>query len=492
MTNLSDLFPAGAGKQVSFVASGTLSNGQTVILNTNGTVSGVSGATEGVGSEAVFESANAQGIQAAYDANSDTVVIIYGDYGSSRAGTAVVGTVSGTSISFGTPAVFESVTPYGVFTSGNSITYDANAQKVVIAYVRDRSDIGELYGRSVVGTVSGTSISFGTNVAFSSTVNVGHVSCAYDSTAQKVVVSYQDVDPGSAYGYAVVGTVSGTSISYGTPVVFESATTTQTTTAYDANANKTVIGYRDGGNSEHGTAIVGTVSGTAISFGTAVVFNSSDQEALASTYDSTAQKIVIAYQDKGSSPANKGTAIVGTVSGTSISFGTEVVFNAAINDHVGMTYDANANKVVIAYTTASAGNAITGTVSGTSISFGTDTVFNSAVSQFPAPVYNSTDNKIPIAFNDNGNSDYGTGVVYTVGSSTNTSFIGIADAAISDTASGNVTIKGGIAINGLSSLTPGADYYVQGDGSISTTSTGLAVKIGKAMSATSINLEYQS
>ena len=38
MTNLSDLFPAGAGKQVSFVASGTLSNGQTVILNTNGTV----------------------------------------------------------------------------------------------------------------------------------------------------------------------------------------------------------------------------------------------------------------------------------------------------------------------------------------------------------------------------------------------------------------------------------------------------------------------
>ena len=189
MTNLSDLFPAGAGKQVSFVASGTLSNGQTVILNTNGTVSGVSGATEGVGSEAVFESANAQGIQAAYDANSDTVVIIYGDYGSSRAGTAVVGTVSGTSISFGTPAVFESVTPYGVRTDGNSITYDANAQKVVIAYIRDRSDIGELYGRSVVGTVSGTSISFGTNVAFSSTVNIAHVSCDYDSTAQKVVVA---------------------------------------------------------------------------------------------------------------------------------------------------------------------------------------------------------------------------------------------------------------------------------------------------------------
>jgi len=33
---------------------------------------------------------------------------------------------------------------------------------------------------------------------------------------------------------------------------------------------------------------------------------------------------------------------------------------------------------------------------------------------------------------------------------------------------------------------------VQGDGSISTTSTAPAVKIGKALSATAINLEYQS
>ena len=49
-----------------------------------------------------------------------------------------------------------------------------------------------------------------------------------------------------------------------------------------------------------------------------------------------------------------------------------------------------------------------------------------------------------------------------------------------------------VAVNGLSSLTPGTDYYAQGDGTISTTSTSPAVKIGKAMSATSINLEYQS
>jgi hypothetical protein len=47
-----------------------------------------------------------------------------------------------------------------------------------------------------------------------------------------------------------------------------------TSIAYDANAQKVVIAYRDGGNSNYGTAIVGTVSGTSISFGTPVVFES--------------------------------------------------------------------------------------------------------------------------------------------------------------------------------------------------------------------------
>ena len=43
MSNLSDLLPAGAGgKQVNFVASGTLPSGQTVALKTNGTVEVIS------------------------------------------------------------------------------------------------------------------------------------------------------------------------------------------------------------------------------------------------------------------------------------------------------------------------------------------------------------------------------------------------------------------------------------------------------------------
>ena len=41
-------------------------------------------------------------------------------------------------------------------------------------------------------------------------------------------------------------------------------------------------------------------------------------------------------------------------------------------------------------------------------------------------------------------------------------------------------------------LTAGTDYYVQGDGSVSPTSTSPAVKLGKALSTTSINLEFNT
>jgi hypothetical protein len=194
----------------------------------------------------VFESASSNEFSATYDANAQKVVIAYGDAGNSTYGTAVVGTVSGTSISFGSPVVFESA-----YTLQISATYDANAQKIVIAY-QDFGNSG--YGTSIVGTVSGTSISFGSPVVFLS-ASASRVTATYDANAQKVVVAYRD-GGNSSYGTAIAGTVSGTSISFGSPVVFESALTLELTATYDANAQKAVIAYRDTGNSDYGTSVV--------------------------------------------------------------------------------------------------------------------------------------------------------------------------------------------------------------------------------------------
>ena len=469
-------------------ASGALANGDLVIVNSNGTVSAISATSvsvsETIGTAAVFESADSYDISIAYDVNAQKVVIVYVDSGNSYYGTAVVGTVSGTSISFGTPVVFETAT-----TSFTSVAYDANAQKVVIAY-RDYGNSN--YGTAIVGTVSGTSISFGSAVVFES-ANSTQQSIAYDANAQKVVIAYQD-QGNSSYGTAIVGTVSGTSISFGTAVVFESANSDHISAVYDSNAQKIVITYRDVGNSYNGTAIVGTVSGTSISFGSATVFETADTAEISSVYDSTAQKVVIAYRhgEVSGGDTGYGTAIVGTVSGTSISFGTAATFESALTNYTSAVYDSNAQRVVIAYeddANSDYGTIVVGTVSGTSISFGSPSVFESASTEYIAAVYDSNAQRVVVSYRDAGNSNHGTAFVYqtpyTATNLTAENYIGISDAAYSDTATATIQIVGSVD-DAQSSLTAGQKYFVQPDGSLGLTASDPEVFAGTAVSATKL------
>ena len=481
MSNLSELLPTGGGQNsVDFVATGTLASGQAVALKTDGTVEVISGSAAGFGSSVVFESGNSSYISSTYDSTNNKIVIAYGsNFGD---GTAIVGTVSGTSISFGTAVVFN-----GANSDYNSATYDSTNEKIVIFY-KDNGNSG--HGTAIVGTVSGTSISFGTAVVFESAATE-YISATFDSNSNKVVIAYRD-SPNSDSGTAIVGTVSGTAISFGTAVVYNSGTTDFVSCTFDSDSNKVVIAYRDvgAGSPFPATAIVGTVSGTAISFGTPAVFESAESDFISATFDSTNGKIVIAYRDVGNS--SYGTSIVGTVSGTSISFGTAVVFESAYTLYISAVYDPTNNKVVINYRDnggSDYGTSILGTVSGTSISFGTAAVFESAVSNWISATYDSTNEKVVIGYADAGNGSYGTAIVYQVGVVTNSAdFIGITAEAISSAATGAVNVYGGI--NAVQTgLTIASDYYVQSDGTLSTASASPAIKVGQAVSATTINMK---
>lgn len=469
--------------QIRAVASGTLSNGDTVVVNSDGTVSAVAGASvsQAVGSAEVFTSTNNDwDMGIAYDANAQKVVIAYVDNNNLNYGTAVVGTISGTSISFGTPVVFEAASTFYP-----SVTYDANAQKVVIGY-RDQGNSNK--GTAIVGTVSGTSISFGSATVFE-TGATRFIFSAYDANAQKVVFSYED-QGNSNYGTAVVGTVSGTSISFGTPVVYESAITAFPSVVYDTSNQKVVMAYRDGGNSYWGTAIVGTVSGTSISFGSPVIFESGQADWISSAYDTNNQKIVIGYSDAGN--VSRGQAVVGTVSGSSISFGTPVVFGGDYTSWIAVSYDENAQKTVVSYPDYYGGQygvLKVGTVSGTSISFDTAVTFEAAQTKSIISTYDSVSNKIVIAYRDGANSNYGTAAVFQNNStSTNITaenFIGFADSGY--LSGQNVGIDSTGSVNrSQSGLTAGQKYYVQNDGSLGTTADDPSVEAGVAISATEI------
>lgn len=464
---------------VQLTAEGAITAGKPLIVEADGDVAQIIGAAQGVGTSAVFESATSGDIGIAYDANAQKVVIVYYDGGNSNYGTAVVGTVSGSSISFGTPVVYNSAS-----SQNNVIAYDSNAQKVVIAF-EDFAYSGG-HGSAIVGTVSGTSISFGAKNRFEQ-ADTEKVRIAYDANAQKVVVVYYD-DADSDYGKAAVGTISSTSISFGTAVTFNSAQTSEIDIAYDSDAQKVVVAYKDLGNSDYGTAIVGTVSGTSISFGTEVVFESAASNRISAAYDSSAQKTVIAYSDIGNS--SYGTAVVGTVSGTSISFGTPVVWaETDASSYISTAYDENAEKTVIAYRdkTATDGNVIAGAVSGTSITFDSSVEFESDNADFVAAAYDQNAKKVVIAYQDDGNSSYGTGIVFTTGFTNLTSenFIGFAKNDCTD--NGLATIQLGGSVNDKqTSLTAGQTYFVQTDGTIGTTADSPSVTAGTAVSATEI------
>ena len=466
--------------QVRAVASGALSNGDTIIVNSDGTVSAVAGVTGGVGTAVVYEAASADTSSIVFDSNSNKIVITYRDNGSSGYGTCVVGTVSGTSISFGTPVVFESDG-----TSWLSSAFDSTNNKVVVVF-RDNGDSG--YGKAAVGTVSGTSISFGTTATFNAG-DTRETATAYDVNAQKIVISYKD-QGNSNYGTAIVGTVSGTSISFGSEAVFRTDNVEEVRSVYDVGAQKVVTVYKDVNPSfqRYGTAVVCTVSGTSISFGTPVIFASVISEHIGAAYDSDAQKIIIGYRDNTNS--NYGRAVVGTVSGTSISFGATATFSSTNITETAIAYNASAQKSIFAFTdvsNSSKGTLAEGTVSGTDITFEAAGLYNSASSGHTSAGYDSSSNKVIISYENGGNSNYGTAIVYASGSTNLTSdnFIGFADGAYADTQSAAINSTCSVDLN-QTGLTAGQKYYVQSDGTLSTTAGDPTVEAGTAISPTKI------
>ena len=475
MSNLSDLMPAGAsGKTIEATATATIASKKPVILNSAGTVTEVVESSDSAGSATVFESATSSFIATTFDSSNNKVVVAYRDAGNSNYGTAAVGTVSGDTISYGTPVVFESGA-----TEWCAATFDSSNNKVVIAY---RDEDNSNYGTGVVGTVSGTSISFGTPVVFSSSSTM-RIAATFDTNNNAVAIAYVDFG-NSEYGTAVVGTVSGTAISFGTPVVYESAATSWTAATFHTSYNRNVIAYMDDANSDYGTVQLGVISGTSFIFGgSPIVFATAATTHIAATYESNLENVVIAYRDDGNSMY--GTAIVGTVTGSyTMTFGTEVLFEADRSDYISAAFDSSNNKAVIGYqdpNNSDYGTAIVGTVSGTTISFGTAVVFEAAGTQNIAVTFDSNENKTVIAYTDVGNSNYGTGLVFSVGSTnlTANNFVGIADAGISTSATGTIVVQGG-TIAGMSGLTTGGKYYVQDDGTLTSPDATEAYSINGA------------
>ena len=466
----------------SSASGGTIADGAPVIINANGTMSSVSqsAVAEVIGTKAVFESAQADYPRIAYDPVNNKMFIAYVDSGDSSKGKCVVATVSGTSITYGSVTTFHNNS-----TNFMDMIYDTASGNFVIVYY-DGDNSG--YGTSVVATVSGDSVTFGSHVIFNSEA-IGYTSLIYSTAAQKVVVTYRG--GGSDVGKSQVGTVSGTSISWGSQYDYNSGTTGSSIhSAYDVANDRLVVVYQDTGNSSRGTARVGSISGTAITWGSETVFNTGSTNKVSSVYDASTEKILITYRDNGNS--NYGTAIVGSVSGTAITFGSETVLLASNSTNFNILYHPDANYNVIVFRDAGNGNIIrfaTATISGTSVSFGTVTQLNGEQGYTMDQAWHPTAKKIIISYRASSNSDHGTAVAYTPAHSasnlTEENFVGIMDGPTADTATGEILSSCNVARN-QTSLTPGQTYFVTGAGALSETAGSPSVTAGTAISSTEL------
>tara|TARA_R100001463_G_scaffold24384_2_gene58095 strand:+ start:3180 stop:4661 length:1482 start_codon:yes stop_codon:yes gene_type:complete len=478
--------------QVRAVASGTLTDGKTVIVNTDGTVSAVAstGAAASVGAATTFESGQVEHMGGAYDSNTNRVVFCYKDDSNSDYGTAVAGTVSGTSITFGTPVVYSSIN-----TNISRATFDSNANKVAIFYYKNNVDT--THGIVATTSSSDNSISFGSSTQFDGT-SVSRMSCTFDSSNNKCVVVYTKYTPGGSperVGRAIVGTISGTSISFGSTVDWQNEALATVACTFDSNSNKVVAFFSVESNNSKFEARVGTVSGTSISFGSAVEIDGSVRgEGIGATFDSNSNKVVAAFRD--SSSSNKGKAAVGTVSGTSISFGTPVLFtNSAVGTDGATTqlsFDTTNNKVGIAFNASTnvEGRFIVGTVSGTSISFDGEQTFTSAgrPGDIAGCLYDDNADKFVVGYGETSTRIGRANVIQIDTLSTNLTsenYIGFSDGAFATTQSTVINTANTIDRN-QSGLTAGQTYFVQVDGTIGLTAADPSVTAGTAISATEL------
>jgi len=402
-----------------------------------------------------------------------------------------------------------------------TLVYDTANDKVLLFFYAYASGANNLYGR--VGTMANGQISFGT--AVNANIRARDIHAAYDANSGKTVVTASQ-NGGNNRPYAVVVTVSGTNLSFGTPVEMASNGNYDTVVRYDSNAQKVLCIFHGNGGSVR--ARVGTVSGTSISFGSEATVSSSGAATgkTSLTFDSNVNKFLMLYQNYGTE-AIKGSVL--TVSGTSVSKGTDFTITSSFNNAgVRGTFLPSLNKIIFMNNYGSTTYYNIVTINGTGITENSVDVQYTGYGLGNAFVTVAGDKKF-LGFKDSGDTmafveveitatemkfgptsqiirwgagtsgdsvfDPDTGnIVFAdpsnvrVFNPTAPSFVGIAAENISNGATGKVTVAGGINTS-VSGLTAGKEYgSIASSASLTEVGIDGVGAIGVALSSSSFYL----
>jgi hypothetical protein len=531
-----------SGVAVPLTAGGTIAKGTVVSFASDNTVSqGLNiayGPLQPIGTTSI--TINQYGIAA----QGSNFVLVYNDTNNATKVTAIAATQSGTPMAtttFGTPVLVPTVssgTTAAVVPS--ALQYVASLSPTTFAVVfRDSTASNKIY--AIVGSTSGNAITFGTPVLVPSSSGAGSTNASYtiqplSSTSFLVAI----VDSTNGNNLAIsAATVTGTAISFGALV--------NPTVTYQLlfgnfpllTLSPTSFILFTGNNSFGDYAVAGSVSGNTVTFGTNVQlvangFSSMGTQSLGSA------GFVVQYYNATLTP-NRVAARVGLVSiGNVITLGTEAAIpttggkmlttpptyqiQSLDSSHFAVMYQDNFNtlrQTVVVGTIANDGTItygslipvssgsvsstynllmldsthllfrfldttqtntwqmVVGTVSGSSVHFGTKMPFDYPNTATAVTVFVPALSATQFVYTD-GSYNFG------VGSSTGLGpMVGVAMTNASAASPVSVAVSG-LAANTFSGLTPGAEYYALGDGTLTTVPNGIPV--GVALSTTDMLL----
>ena len=507
-SNLTNL-PAG-GNTIQLTASGSIATNKAVTLNTDGTCSEIKTTTNARTvpyqiTRQNFRNNEVGSMRLGYDAHYNKLMISYAPSGGSgdsqlHVAVAAVNSTGGHGGWTHTYGLGEYHSTY--HRTRTLLVHDPDRDVNLLFYGSNYGGTGEM--RIIQLNSSNNSISYSGSTDFATTAsypNKGptYMSGCYDTNNDKTLVAWIAENDSNKLKCRVVGLrgSSGTSASV-TMGTINTVSTDQCRASglvFDPDTNKVVLTYhRYTSSIWKGYCRIGTVSGTSISFGSEVtIVDTNSPTGLDSCYDTTNNKVVVGYyRDR------KFRAKVGTVSGTSISFGSETgpisngqVSNTDMSGNAkmihgfqwasGICFNPESGSVVFAYKDNTEPCHSVGYVSGTSIVLRTAT----SSSSFLAGVDNNTmtqdtinipghDRAITIYYGNNagrGKEQQMDLAQVTSNASNPNHYLGYVESAVSNGQTATILTYGNTTSN-LSGLTTGTYYYVQGDGTLGTSYDG--------------------
>ncbi len=500
----------GGGGSFTATADGAISAGDLVALKADGDVEVCEGLQVGK-AFGTFSSPNGTEIDgdatyyasSGFDPDNNKFTVGYRDDGNSNYPTIVLGHITNATnhtLSFGTPVAVESAAMTGPGAL-SGIPYDTSVDRFVFPYFTSAGLKMVVY---TVNDAASNTITKGSAQGFDNSTNA-YASVIFDSNANRMLAAYEDSDDSNkliVQAFTVRGSSDNDITSFGNKLEI-TANTSAPGLCFDSNDNKIMIVYRNTADSNYPYARALTIdnSDNSIAGGTAVRLNNSVQitnytdKAPVVIHDPVKNQNVFYHQGySGGAEILPFTSASGTITaGTrSIIENSSLTDSMELGSYVTGHYNPDAGKIIFFHGYSGLW-CFVGSLSGSgaSLAFTVEAQVKLANKNgdtgggyvtYLSSAYDTNSNKSFLSYKS-GTGDTGLFGLLPVVPKNASNFIGIANDAISNDATGTITTTGGVG-TGQSSLTIGSNYFVSAGGAL-TTESG-TVFAGKALTATTI------